>query len=154
MIGRVIGQYRILEEIARGSMGIVFRAEDTVLQRLVALKIIAEKLVNDPQMLHRFQQEGEAASRLRHRNICMVYGSGEWQGRPYLAMELLEGQTLDLRLAAGPIPGPQLLEIAIGIASALDATHAIGVIHRDIKPANLFLTTSGIVKVLDFEIGR
>jgi serine/threonine protein kinase len=154
MIGKVIGQYRILAEIARGSMGIVFRAEDTQLQRLVALKIIAEKLVNDPQMLHRFQQEGEAASRLRHPNICRVYGSGEWQGRPYLAMELLEGQTLDQRLTAGTIPGPQLLEIAIGVASALEATHAIGVIHRDIKPENLFLTTGGIVKVLDFGLAK
>jgi serine/threonine protein kinase len=154
MIGKMVLQYRILEEIGRGSMGIVFKAEDTSQNRLVALKVIAEKLVNDPHMLRRFEREGAAASALRHPNICTVYESGEWQGRPYLALDLLEGRTLDEHLAAGPLAAATLLEVAIGVTSALEATHAIGVIHRDIKPANLFLTTSGQVKVLDFGLAK
>jgi serine/threonine protein kinase len=154
MTGKMISQYCIIQEIGRGSMGIVFEAQDTFLGRVVALKIIAEKLVDNPQMLRRFEREGAAASALHHPNICTVYDSGDWQGRPYLAMELLSGQTLDRRLAAGPIPAATLIEIAIGVASALEATHAIGVIHRDIKPANLFLTTSGQVKVLDFGLAK
>jgi serine/threonine protein kinase len=154
MIGKMVARYHILEEIGRGSMGIVFKARDTAADRLVALKIIADKLVQDPQMLRRFEREGAAASALRHPNICTVYEAGEWLGRPYLALELLAGQTLDRHLAAGPLPAATLLEVAIGATSALDATHAIGVIHRDIKPANLFLTASGQVKVLDFGLAK
>jgi serine/threonine protein kinase len=154
MFGRIISKYRILEEIGRGAMGIVFKAEDIHLGGFVALKILAEKLVNDPEMLHRFEREGAAASALKHPNICTVFECGNWQGRPYLAMELLTGQTLDNRLAAGPIPARQVIEIAIGVISALEATHAIGVVHRDIKPANLFLTTDGQVKVLDFGLAK
>jgi eukaryotic-like serine/threonine-protein kinase len=154
MIGRMVSQYRILEEIGRGSMGIVFKAQDTLLGRLAALKIIAEKLVEDPQMLLRFERETAAASALQHPNICTVYDSGDWQGRPYLAMELLSGETLDQRLAAGPIPAATLIGIAIGVASALEAAHTIGVIHRDIKPGNLFLTVGGEVKVLDFGLAK
>jgi len=154
MIGKMVSHYRIVEEIGRGSMGIVFKAQDTVQGRLVALKIIAEKLVDNPQMLRRFEREGAAASALHHPNICAVYDSGDWQGRPYLAMELLTGQTLDQRLAAGPIPAATLIAIAVGVAGALEATHAIGVIHRDIKPANLFLTGGGQVKVLDFGLAK
>jgi len=154
MIGQAVSQFRIVEVIGRGAMGIVFRAEDTLLGRFVALKILAEKLVNDPEMLHRFEREGKAASGLHHPNICTVFESGTWQGRTYLAMELLTGQTLDVRLAQGPLPPAQLIEIAIGVTSALEATHAIGVLHRDIKPANLFLTTGGQVKVLDFGLAK
>jgi len=154
MIGKMVLQYRILEEIGRGSMGIVFKAEDTAQRRIVALKIIAEKLADDPHMLRRFEREGAAASALRHPNICNVYECAEWQGRPYLAMEFLSGQTLDHHLAAGPLPAATLFEIAIGATSALEATHAIGVIHRDIKPANLFLTSGGQVKVLDFGLAK
>jgi serine/threonine protein kinase len=154
MIGKMVAHYRILEELGRGSMGIVFKAEDTAAGRLVALKIIAEKLVHDPQILRRFEREGATASALHHPNICTVYECGEWLGRPYLAMELLSGRTLDHHLAAGPLPAATLIEIAIGVTSALEATHAIGVIHRDIKPANLFLTTAGEVKVLDFGLAK
>jgi len=154
MIGQIVSKFRIVEVIGRGAMGIVFKAQDTLFGRFVALKILAEKLVNDPEMLQRFEREGRAASGLHHPNICTVFESGNWQGRPYLAMELLTGQTLDTRLAAGPIPARQLIEIAIGVASALEATHAIGVLHRDIKPANLFLTTEGQVKVLDFGLAK
>jgi serine/threonine protein kinase len=154
MIGKIISQYRILAEIGRGTMGIVFKAEDTALGRFAALKIIAEKLVKDPHMLHRFERETAAASALDHPNICTVYHSGEWQGRPYLAMELLTGHTLDERRTAGPLPLPTLRDVAIGTARALEATSAIGVIHRDIKPANLFLTADGQVKVLDFGLAK
>ena len=135
-------------------MGIVFRAKDLALGHPVALKIIAEKLVDDPEMLQRFEREGGAASALRHPNICTVFESGNWQGRPYLAMELLHGQPLDQRLTSGPIPYAQVMEIAVGVASALEAVHAIGVVHRDIKPANLFLTDSGRVKILDFGLAK
>lgn len=154
MIGQTVSKYRILEEIGRGAMGIVFKAQDTVLGRFVALKIVAEKLVNDPEMLCRFEREGGAASALNHPNICTVLEAGNWKGRPYLAMELLMGQALDDRLASGPIPAAQLIQIAIDVTSALEAAHAIGVVHRDIKPANLYLTTSGRVKVLDFGLAK
>jgi eukaryotic-like serine/threonine-protein kinase len=154
MIGQTVSKYRILEEIGRGAMGIVFKAQDMFLGRFAALKIIAEKLVSDPEMLGRFEREGGSASALNHPNICTVFETGSWQGRPYLAMELLTGQALDHRLAAGPIPPRQLIEIAIGVTSALEATHAIGVVHRDIKPANLFLTATGQVKVLDFGLAK
>jgi serine/threonine protein kinase len=154
MIGQTVSNYRILEEIGRGAMGIVFKAQDTFLGRFAALKILAEKLVDDPEMLHRFEREGGAASALKHPNICTVFESGTWQGRPYLAMELLAGHALDSRLGAGPIPVRQLIQIAIGVTSALEATHAIGIVHRDIKPANLFFTASGHVKVLDFGLAK
>src|SRR6202162_1550560 len=126
MIGQTVSQYRILEEIGRGGMGIVFKAQDTFLGRFVALKILAEELVNDPEILFRFEREGGSAFALNHPNICSVFETGSWQGRPYLAMELLTGQTLDDRLAAGLLPTSQLIEIAVGVTSALEATHAIG----------------------------
>jgi serine/threonine protein kinase len=154
MIGLLVGKYRLEAEIGRGAMGIVFKAQDTVLGGFVALKILAEKLADDPEMLYRFEREGGAASTLRHPNVCNVFESGNWKGRPYFAMELLNGQALDERLSKGPVSSPQLIEIAIGAASALEAAHAIGVVHRDIKPANLFLTTACQVKVLDFGLAK
>ncbi len=154
MIGQMVSKYRIVEEIGRGAMGIVFKAQDRYLGRFAALKILAEKLASDPEMLYRFEREGGAASALNHPNICTVFETGSWRGRPYLAMELLTGQALDDRLAAGPIPIPQLVGIAIGVSSALEAAHAIGVVHRDIKPANLFLTAAGQVKILDFGLAK
>jgi serine/threonine protein kinase len=154
MIGQMVSKYRIIEEIGRGSMGIVFKAQDKYLGRFAALKILAEKLANDPEMLYRFEREGGAASALNHPNICTVFETGSWRGRPYLAMELLTGQALDDRLAGGPIPTPQLVGIAIGVTSALEAAHTIGVVHRDIKPANLFLTAAGQVKILDFGLAK
>lgn len=154
MIGQVISKYRILEEIGRGGMGIVFKAEDTFLGRFAALKMLAEKVADDPEMLHRFAREGEAASALHHPNICTVFESGSWRGRPYIAMELLTGHALDKRVSALPIPVDELIGIAIGVTCALEAAHAIGVIHRDIKPANLFLTSAGGVKVLDFGLAK
>src|SRR5215831_8253969 len=129
MIGLLVGKYRIEAEIGRGAMGIVFKARDTVLGGFVALKILAEKLADDPEMLFRFEREGGAASALRHPNICNVFESGKWEGRPYFGMELLSGQALDERLKQGAIRAPQLTEIAIGATSALEAAHAIGVVH-------------------------
>ena len=142
MIGHTVSHYRILEEIGRGAMGLVFKAEGPDPGETVALKILAEKLVNDPEMLLRFEREGLAASALNHPNICNVFEAGNWQGRPYLAMELLDGRPLDELLADGPMPPDQVARIALGVAGALEAAHAIGVVHRDIKPANLFLTAS------------
>ncbi len=135
-------------------MGIVFKAQDVFVGRFAALKILSEKLTEDPEMLRRFAREGEAASALHHPGICTVFESGSWQGRPYIAMELLAGHALDTRRSNVPMPVDQLIEIAIGVASALEAAHAIGVIHRDIKPANLFLTAAGRVKVLDFGMAK
>ncbi len=154
MIGVVVGKYRILEEIGRGAMGIVFKAQDEFMGRVVALKILAEKLAADPEMLSRFEREAGAASSLRHPNICTVFDSGNWNGRPYLAMELLAGETLDDRLKRGPLPAEQLAAIAAQVLSALEATHALGIVHRDIKPANLFWTTAGQVKLLDFGLAK
>ncbi len=154
MIGLTISKYRILEEIGRGAMGLVFKAQGPNPGDVVAIKILAEKLANDPEMLLRFEREGLAASALNHPNICNVFEAGNWEGRPYLAMELLEGRTLDGLLAIGPISAARVIHIGIGVAGALEAAHSIGVVHRDIKPANLFLTKTGIVKVLDFGLAK
>jgi serine/threonine protein kinase len=154
MIGQIVGKYQILEEIGRGGMGIVFKARDTFVGRPAALKILAEKLEKDPDMLRRFERESGAASALRHPNICTVFDCGNWKGRPYFAMELLTGQTLDRRLRQGPVPAPELARIAIGVLNALEAAHAVGIVHRDIKPANLFVTAHGQVKVLDFGLAK
>jgi len=135
-------------------MGIVFKAENPLDGRTVAIKILAEKLVNDPEMLQRFEREGGAASAMNHANICRVFESGNWQGRPYLVMEFLTGQSLDQLLKCGPVPAAQLIDIAGGVCRALEAAHAIGVVHRDIKPGNIFLTSSGEVKVLDFGLAK
>jgi len=154
MIGLSVGKYRIVEEIGRGAMGLVFKAQDEYLGRMVALKILAEKLADDPDMLRRFEVEGASASALSHPNICTVFECGNWKGRPYFAMELLTGQPLDTLMKAGPLAEPQLIEIGIGVARGLEAAHAIGVVHRDIKPANLFLTDAGQVKILDFGLAK
>ncbi|MEO8593262.1 MAG: serine/threonine-protein kinase [Candidatus Solibacter sp.] len=154
MIGMTISKYRLLEEIGRGAMGIVFKAQAVDSHAIVALKILAEKLVNDPEMLARFEREGLAAAALPHPNICNVFEGGNWQGRPFIVLELLEGRPLDELLAAGPLPAAQVVQVAVGVASALEAAHAIGIVHRDIKPANLFLTSTGTVKVLDFGLAK
>src|SRR5688500_2086659 len=154
MIGQTISHYRILRVLGEGGMGVVYEAEDVRLGRHVALKFVVHKKLDRQETVERFEREARAASVLNHPNICTVHDVGEEGGHHFIAMELLEGESLDALLTRGPLPVRRLVDLATQVAEGLVAAHARGVVHRDIKPANVFVTSTGLVKIMDFGLAK